>query len=99
VRGAFPAVPAAKFFRRLNFPVCPAPESGEAASAHHRCTLQRADIESPHVAETSILSALPRYRQFSAANFVKQNLRVGALPQGKRHARGGAARHGGYTQN
>jgi hypothetical protein len=79
VRGAFPAAIAAKFFRKVNFLVCPAPEPGEAARAQWRCALRRDSVESLRIAETSILSALPRCRQFSAANFVKQNLCAGAL--------------------
>jgi hypothetical protein len=89
----------AKFFRRVSLPVRPAPEPGKAARARRRCAFQRGSVESSRVAETCILSALLRYRRFSAANFVKQNLCAGALAQGKRRARDGTERRRRYTQN
>jgi hypothetical protein len=99
VRGTFPAAPAAKFFRRLNFPVCPAPEPSKAARAHRRCTVRRGSIESSHVAETSILSALPRYRVVFRSKFCQAKSLRWRIGAGKRRARGGAARDDGYTQN
>jgi hypothetical protein len=99
VRGAFSAGVAVNFFRKVNFLVRPAPEPGEATGASRRLRASTRRCRAAAYAETSILSALLRYRRFSAANFVKQNFCARALECRKRRARGGTERRGRYTQN
>jgi hypothetical protein len=99
VRGAFPAAISAKFFRKVNFLVRPVPELCDVARTQWRCALRCDSVESSCIAETSILSALPRYRRFSAANFCQAKSLCWSIGAAKSPRTGGAERRGRYTQN